>query len=196
MKISVKRALKLRKELEAMLTKVEFPIQGRLSLLVPNNISSPMREIMKATASLADRLKEYEDLSAMLATIRIAIAKANVDRVETILATMAHIDRRVVMLKKIASAAPTPPEEELKANVDYHANQLRAVDGRSYGGSAGQTLTFSAISPQMVNDATEELIRLKRERADLEDTRAGANASTQIEIDDDRGELLRKLGMI
>jgi hypothetical protein len=195
MKISLKRALKLRKELEAMLSKVEFPTTGKLSLLIEANVRDPMKAINGYTGSLLDHLKEYETLSATLAAIRVGISKANVQQIEGILASMAHIDRRLSMLRKIAGTGQTPADEEVVAHVSRAVAQPTELRS-GYGTQSSTSLSFSVVSAQMIGEANEAIIALKRERADLEDKRAGVNASTQIEIDEDQAEVLRKFGLV
>lgn len=196
MKISLKRALKLRKELEASLAKVDLPTAIQLSLLIEHNVTNPEDAIKPGTEALTKRIDETLKLSGILADIRISIAKANVDsRVEGALAMAAHATRAMSIYKKLMGAGVTPPAEQLDAELAFSRQSLQSPDRTGYG-RPDRSVSVSVLLPELKEAAAANYNQWKRYLEEQEDFRTGQNASVQIEIGEEDAKLLRQQGFI
>jgi hypothetical protein len=189
--ISLKRALKLRKELEATLSRINLPATVSLSLLVPN----PAADIAPANKALWDAIDDASHLSKILATLRKRLTDANVAHgIEDILADMAHIDRQIAINQKLASLKITPDEAELRAEIELSKKEMS--DTQNGYGRRERTIQVSVVNDSIVVGAKHGLIALKRKKIELEDERAAINASNKITIDEDDAAVLRDAGLI
>ncbi|WP_315782273.1 hypothetical protein [Bradyrhizobium sp. SZCCHNPS1003] len=195
MKISLKRALKLRKELEAMLSKIELPTSVSVSLLIQQNVDEPAAMVIgPGVRALTQRIDEYMALSLVLANLRQAIAKANVEQgVEAALAQAAHHNRVMAILKKLASAGVTPAEEQLKAELAYSLSAMQSPE-RGYG--ANRAVNVSVVLPELRDKAAAGYIEAKRSLEAIEDNRAGLNAAVHLELAEGDANLVRQTGLI
>lgn len=194
-KMSLKRALKLRKELEARVTKIELPTTMQLSLLVEGNVANPAEALTAGTSALSKKVDEYISLSRILAGLRVSIATANVTNdIEHALARAAHTTRIMSVYKKLASSSIVP-DEQVSAEVNYAVQALQTQSSPGYG-RPERTITLSVV-PQWLRDAAaDKYVAAKRSLEEVEDSRTGKNASVQIEIAEDDATLLRQLGII
>ena len=123
MQINLKRALKLRKELEATLAKVDLPSTGSINLLIEAQRTNPANMVVLAQAVYANKVAEYVKLSHILADLRIKLDEANISSgIHRILAEVADLDRRIGIYKKVvAERVETKEHVDLlkKMNVDY-----------------------------------------------------------------------------
>ncbi|ARQ95428.1 hypothetical protein [Bradyrhizobium phage BDU-MI-1] len=192
----MKRALKLRKELEALVAKVELPTSVQLSLLVESNITHPNAALKPGAEALVKRIDEYQKLSQLLAVIRVEIAKANVaNGVEEALAEAAHATRMMSIFKKLASGGVTPAFEQLTAELRYSKQALTAGQTAGYG-RPDRSVNVSVVLPELRDKAAESYTGWKRTLEAIEDARTGKNASQFIEIADEEGQLLQQLGIL
>lgn len=193
MKITLKRALKLRKEIEANLSKIELPTTTTVSLLIDTNIATA---IEAGAAKLDFKVEEYFDLSATLGSIRVQMATMNLScGIENILADIADIDRRIAIYRKLASANVTPSEALLTAELAMAKKALESPEEARYGRPVRE-VAISVIYEGTREEALKTIANLKRERESKEDERAAKNASMTIEIGDGYAALLRKLGLL
>lgn len=196
MKISLKRALKLRKELEALVGKMELPTAAQVSLLVEANIADPTAAIKPGTEALMKRVDEYQKLSELLAVVRTKIAKANIESdVESYLAEAAHATRMIALFRKLATSGVTPAAEQLKAELTFSQTALLGPAQGGYG-RPERSVSVSVVLPELKETAAEKVTGWKRLLETLEDSRTGKNASVQIEIADEDAALLRQLGIL
>ncbi|MGJ4953106.1 hypothetical protein [Bradyrhizobium sp. HKCCYLS20291] len=177
-----------------MLGKIELPTNLSLSLLIQQNVDDPSTVIGPGVQALTRRIDEYMALSLVLANLRQAIAKANVEQgVEAALAQAAHHNRIMAILKKLASAGVTPADEQLKAELAFSLDALR-IPERSYG--ATRAVTVSVVLPELRDKAAAGYIEAKRSLEAIEDNRAGLNAAVHLELAEGDANLLRQLGLI
>lgn len=196
MQISLKRALKLRKELEGRLSSMEFPTAVNISLLTDLSREQIETAIEAASTAIDKAFAQYEQLSRVLAELRQNIAKANLDNgVEAALSEIAHIDRKITIRKKLASIAVMPQIDAVMAEVEFARRALISPDTTSYR-SPSKAIGFSAVSEALKHEIAGELAQLRRDREAIEDKRAAANAGTRITIADEDNELLRQLGIL
>jgi hypothetical protein len=193
MKMNLKRALKLRKELEAHLKSPNIPMTVSIPLIVEVDIAKVLDE---GRAKLAAAIMQTKTLSAILAGVRVAIAKANVEAgIEEILADLANLERQVRIMALMGSE--TPSLEMIMAEVAMAKKALETPVETRYGSPAREKhLPVYLMTTDAVETHQAKLIDIKREREALEDKRAFINSSVTIEIPDDNAELLRKLGII
>lgn len=195
MKITLKRALKLRKELEAHLQKIELPTSVAVSLLIEGNITNPEAALKPGTDALIDRVDAYLRLSQVLAVLRSSIARANVENgIEDTLAQAAHHTRAMAIYKKLSSAGVTPAAEQLKAELAFSQQSLQNKE-LGYG-RPDRSVNVSVVPPELREKAAEHYTTYKRSLEALEDQRTGTNASVKIEIAEGDAELLQQQGLI
>jgi hypothetical protein len=128
--------------------------------------------------------------------LRHDIAKSNVaNGVEAYLATIAHIDRKLAVRRKIMAAGVTPPAEELQAEIALSKKAIETQDANRYG-RADREIGVSVISAEFKSSMAESVADLKRQREQLEDDRTATNAQAKIEIADEQATLLRKYGLL
>lgn len=196
MQITLKRALKLRKELEALVSKTDLPTAVQVSLLIEDNIAHPTVALKPGTEALIKKVEEYDRLSQLLSRIRIEISKANVaEGIDAALAASAHATRMMALYKKLSTAGVTPDVEQLKAELVFSQQALQNPDRNAYDRPQRST-SVSVVFPELREKAAENAITWKRALESLEDTRAGKNASVKIEIAEGDAELLRQHGLI
>lgn len=197
MKISLKKALKLRKELEASVTKFELPMTTFVSLHVQDNVKDPTTVLTEARTKLQSRIDQFTFLSDLLANLRTAIAVTNsVEGIEALLAGIAGHDRAIGLMRRLVATPVTPPLDELQSELamkykDFSDPEIRR---NPYGNES--KVGVPVLNTESQSQAEREIIRLKRAREDLEDQRTGKNASTKIEIADEDAEKLRLLGLL
>lgn len=194
--ISLKRALKLRKTLEAYLASYKLNTTANVSLLLDNQ--TPFIDVIEpASSKLDDSINEYITLSAILAALRFDIAKANQTSVEWLLAMQAAVDRDISLFKTIAAQEATPTVDEFMAEIAYAKKSLETkVDAYSRYDRPEKSITVSIISQEQKQNALESVAALRRRREELEDQRTAINSTTQIQIVDESYQLLRKLGIL
>lgn len=200
MQISLKRALKLRKELEARLVKVELPTSTSINLLSDQARSvsdGGLRTIIERGRSVVEeKCEAYGTLSEILRYLRPAIVKANVDNgVEGYLAEIAHIDRVIALQKAVIALPIAPAPEVFEREIKLGISALEAQSSDIYR-SPAKEISVAVSSVAAREDATRQLNELKRLKESVEDKRAAANASTMIEITDQHAGFLRELGLL
>ncbi|MDB5603435.1 MAG: hypothetical protein JWP25_335 [Bradyrhizobium sp.] len=196
MQITLKRALKLRKELEAIVAKVELPTSVAVSLLIDENVAEPTPVLKTGCDALLKRMNEYVQLSEILSDIRTKIAKANAaNGIEDLLASNAHAARLLAIYKKLAAAATVPPHEQVVAELKLALNNLNNPDRHGYG-RAERSVAVPVIPGPMHDDLVQKIAGLKRLIDTTEDERTAKNAAVKIEIAEEDVSLLLQLGII
>lgn len=194
MELNLKRALKLRKELEATVARVDIPTSVSVSLFGEVDVQAV---IDAARKEVGQRIATYGSLSAILASLRTQIARNNsVSGIEELLAEIAHTDRLIGMAKKLAGLALTPSDAELNAVVSLGKRALDTPATDAYAREPVKSVSFDLATQAQRDQAIDTVNELKRSRETLDDRRAGTNANTKITIADDDANLLRKLGLI
>jgi hypothetical protein len=196
MQLPLRKALRLRKQLETALVKVDLPLTADLPVLVAANRDRPEAAVAAGAGDLEARLLRQERLSGILRDLRIAIARENVARgVDELLARSAHVERLIALNKAVADAEPTPVAEQLVGEMGLAHDALKAVDRRGYDEPA-RKVTVSVVGAAMREGARARLATLRREREEIEDARLEANAGRGIEIAEADVEVLRDAGIL
>lgn len=189
-KINLRRAQKLRKELEAS---IKSPVAVHQYSLIQSNSAE---EYEAAQNKLRESLLDALRLSEILQSLRQEMARSNLESgVEKILATMGHVSRKISLVSTlVATGAITP--EALAAGIEFSKKRLEAKeDAYSYGGAS----THSAVSLLTPADKTHFEGVLKQEKrylGVLEDQRNALNVSTFIEISDESTAFLLDRGLL
>ena len=195
MHLPLRKALKLRKQLETALARVDLPLSVELSVLVLANRENPQDAVAEGVKALVARKERQVRLLGILRDLRIAIARENVEAgIDGFLARAADLDRRIAMEKAVVEAARFPGEEHLRGEVVLVHDALRAGDRHGYG-EPSRTVTASVVTQELRSEAARNLVALRAEREAVEDERTAANAGRRIEIADGDVELLREAGI-
>jgi hypothetical protein len=191
--ISLTKALKLRKAIEAVVNKPVLKTSAKISVLVAGSADAPQAAVDRETAVLAAETSALDRLVDVLAKLRIATARANVEYgIESLLAHRAAIDRKLGLVGQLAGADPTPSEEEMRALVKL---ALKDLDNpQSFHRET--TITFSAVTAEAKAAAESRRAALLRDREGFDEARVAANAEAKIEIADDDAVFLRERGLI
>lgn len=198
MQLTLRKAHKLRKEIEAALASRTPVVSVALNALDLSHVKAPQDYIQ---AAIDDLLlagnRDFQTLSSVLTSIRIAIGKANASssaQVDVKLAQAADIDRRSKFWNKIATAtvmenSSVTSERLARAR---RSDETPSERGFRMGGGSETTLSVSIVSSEMRKEASEKVMALKREREALDDSRLEANARETIEIADEDVAFLRE----
>lgn len=199
MKFTVTKALRLRSAIEEKLKSYDLKATVELDVDSKRVQNGPADVIAEAAAGLSARLETFTRLSALLAKVRIAIAKANVESgVEEILAQQGNIDRQIAKLKQLV-AAPRVDLDSIDNKITRRLQSLKTPSpSASYYGHSAETasLSINTVTETVAADLEKQLIGLRRTKAELEDSRAVANARAEIEIGDDDHRLLIEQGIV
>lgn len=195
--ITLKKALKVRKELESLVAKPHLSTTVSLSVFSGTD-ADPRGPVEAGVAALRQQLDKHATLSRILSELRVAIASANVDAgIEMFLAQQAHIDRQMAALKLVVDAGTTPPDQDIKGELTVALKNLSADERpRLYGAGAPKAVAVSVVTEAAKADAQARIAELRREKEALEDGRTAANAARRVEIAEADAELLRGQGIL
>lgn len=200
MTITLKKALKAKKELEVLISGMSLPLTSRLSVFVQTTREAPLAAIQAEANELDGQIAVKLRASTVLANLRKAIGKANAENgIEDLLADQADIERQLAVWKQVAGADATPDEEVLKGELALTQKNLEKdapVNRIGYPSQPEKSVTVSAVSEQLKETAEAAILTLRRRKDDIEDKRVGANASAHIQIADDDVAFLRDRGIV
>lgn len=193
--ISLKIALRLRKALEAVVTKPALNTSAKLSILIEANRDNPAAAIEIETKRVIKEAEDLSRLSYILHGLRISIAKANIESgVDENLALIAHLDREIAIARLVVAAGETPIEEELKAQIALAYKRIETPDLNSY--QPRETwISCSAVSKAILADYKAKVTTLQRQREAYDDARIAANSGARIKIADEDNDFLRERGI-
>ncbi|BCJ91807.1 hypothetical protein IZ6_25420 [Terrihabitans soli] len=191
MQITLKRALKLRKEIEATLAAAKLETRASFSLLVPK-VQTDLEDVIKLTqGELIAKARRLIELSTVLRVLRIDISQANANAgVDTLLAEIADRERVMKLLKSITDAAPMASIEQLTATKDRAVKKLDDPDYSS------DSLATNLVDDTIREELSKEILSLKRTKETLEDERAALNGSTRITLTKTQVETLTGFGLL
>lgn len=199
MKLSVTKALRLRSALEERLK--AFDVKAVVELDVDSRrVQEDAKSVIdEAAEGVSARLETFGRLSALLASIRTAIARQNVESgVEAILAQQGDIDRQIAKLKSLVAVARVDVDSVNNKIARKTASLKAPQQSASYYGQAKETetISFNTISNEFATELEGRILELRRKKVELEDNRSVANAHASIEIGDDDYALLNQQGVI
>lgn len=195
MKLSLRKAHKLRKAIEARLAKQRLETTFELSSLDPEHAKDPAKVLEGATASLVKQVEEAELLSEILSTLRASIGRANVEKgIDDLLARSAELDRRIKLWEGIANAERLAEgADQLRARLDRNKRLFESAEAR-YG--TEDTVSASVITESLRAQAADKVVALKRSREEIDDQRLEANASASVEIAEDDTTFLKSVRLV
>lgn len=198
MKFTVTKALRLRSALEDKLKSYDLKATVELDVDSKRVQSGPADVIEEAAKGLSVRLETFARLSALLAKVRVAVAKANVESgVEEILAQQGDIDRQIAKLKQLVGA-PRVDLDSVDNKITRRLQSLKTPQTVGYYGHNTETASISinTVTDAVAADLEKQLVALRRKKVELEDSRAIANARADIEIGEDDHNLLIEQGIV
>ena len=201
MRVTLKKALKLRKALEALIAKPEIKTDVEISIFGPSGAAPDdkaiLADIEQARVKTRENGEEHANLSRILRDLRIAIVRANVEfGVDEALASEAHIDRQIAALKPIADATETVPVHQIAGEIALALKATKSDDPLSRYRGAQKTVMSGIVDAETKRDAGRAIAALKREKEKFEDARTAANAGRQIEIAEGDAKVLADKGVI
>jgi hypothetical protein len=199
MKFTVTKALRLRSAIEEKLKSYDLKATVELDVDSKRVQTGPADVIGEAANGLSARLETFARLSALLAKVRVAVAKANVESgVEEILAQQGDVDRQIAKLKQLV-AAPRVDLDSIDNKINRRLQSLKTPSpSAGYYGHSVETASISinTVTETVAADLEKQLIALRRKKVELEDSRAIANARADIEIGEDDHNLLIEQGIV
>jgi len=191
--ISLKIALRLRKALEAVVTKPSLATSAKLSILIEANRENPTAAVEIETQRVVKEAEDLSRLSYILQSLRVAIAKANNDSgVDEKMALIARLDRDIAIARLVIAAGETPVEEELKAQIALAYKRIETPDPYQ---PRETTISCSAVSKAMLAEYKARVTNLQRQRESIDDARIAANSGAHIVIADEDNAFLRERGI-
>ena len=198
MKFTVTKALRLRSAIEEKLKSYDLKATVELDVDSKRVQSGPATVIEEAANGLSVRLETFARLSALLAKVRVAVAKANVESgVEEILAQQGDVDRQIAKLKQLV-ATPRVDLDSIDNKISRRLQSLKTPPSVGYYGHTSETASISinTVTDAVAADLEKQLVALRRRKVELEDGRAIANARADIEIGEDDHNLLIEQGIV
>ena len=198
MQITLRKAHKLRKEIEVLLSSSIPTVSVVLDALDPTHSANPAGVLFKGLSTLEDvEIPRFESLSLILTRLRVAIGKQNEASragIPGILAECAHIDRQIKYWTRILEA-PQPFSDASLSNRLARLAKTSEADERIYG-APETTIAASVVGDALRLTALDRKVALKRRREELEDARLSSNATDTVEIADGDAEFLRELRLL
>lgn len=196
MKINLRKALKLRKSIEATLGSPAVNSQISVSVDDQSVVDDPGTKIQAAREALKATIEQHIALSDILARLRVSIAQANaVAGVEELLARSAKIDRNINLLKTISVPSDETAETVKNKIRRVHAS-LERGDRDRYSAPSPIVSGINVVDQDLASDSAARIARLRREKEEVDEARMATNAGHFIEIGEDDEKLLRDLNII
>lgn len=196
-KINLKKALRLRKEVEAALKQVEADMKFTLTFDVFASGS-----VEKILTDENDRIKQayldYSLLSNFLRNLRVKISRENNGDVEVALAQIAHFDRLITMIRKFAAVTPKVDIEAIQRDRDVSMARLTNTSTGSdyYSRLEDKKMSVNFLFEHNRNEILSGLPFCIAQKEAAEDLRNRKNLESNIEIADADVTLLRKYNII
>lgn len=192
-RLNLKRALKVKKALDALLAKgVDLP-KARVDYLVLQDGAAIDAALNKIRDKALASQQQYVAASDALARLRAEIATKNVSSgIDSLLARIADADRRI----KITSAWNDNALRMQSAIFNAEASMFQRENADGKASVYSRTATTGILTAEDIAQAQAELAVLRRFREELDDQRAALNASTFIEIAEVDAKVLQDMGIL
>jgi len=159
-----------------------------------NEFENPELVIKTANDELFDNDARRHALLLVLYNIRGLVGVANAhSSINDKLAMAAFIDKRISQLDELTTLKPLTSFDVIKGRLEKIRN--RKEDSRSIYGR-DETVSTSIVSQEQINQAREELKKLKKQKQKLNDEILELNITTEIPLSDDTINTLQKEGII
>jgi len=192
MKLTLRKAHALQKELTNELVKLDFDTEIEIS-----EFEAPEKKIADTVDVFEDQLVKRKDILDTLYTIRKAIAKANHEKdVDLLLADLAHLDSNISFYKQVLrTTEPRVHGEILKGKLDKIRKRDDSAEPRLYGRSS-DTVTTHVFTADALAEFEKELAEFKKTKQTLQDKLLEINFQTEIDLANDQEAVLRGLNLI
>ena len=185
--ITVRKAHKIRKEIETVLAARRIPVSVALSGLDARHLADPAGAVTHARDSgTVSGIEDFIRLSGILSGLRIAIGRTNFASptgVDALLARIADVDRRIKMWKQVEAGDVPDTDEVVAAKLRRAKTRSESPETRRYG-EEDPEITVSLVDVALRARCADALRDLKRTREALDDERLAANAREHVEIAD------------
>lgn len=199
MRLNLRKANKLRKEIEGWLANARLDTSVSVNVDEPSHVTDPMGVVEEGRKVLMASVERQIAASELLARLRVEIAAANVSSgVDAVLAQAASVDRAIKVLSKLESTSRPETAQSLAAKVTRHRDALgsKASTGMSYYDSAETTISVGVVDADTAAAASARIVELRRQKEAIEDKRLGLNAVTEIQIGEGDVGLLKEIGLV
>lgn len=182
MKITLRRAAKLRNRVAARLQEIQNA--NLTNLYVTVNIYDP--DVADQLSGKAEDFNEafvrYIALSGVLVRLRQAVGKVNTQEgVDDLLAEQVALLGQRAVISRIAGLTQfRPTEAQVKARLDGQA-EVNKAGRRGYGGD-DTTINFVFLTENVVEDAKNKLQQIQTRLDEIQDRLEAINASRNIEL--------------
>ncbi len=192
MDITLKRALKLKKDIETFLTTQKPVLSKPVSTLVHDPIETAKDTHFDIAEALKNFISRHHTLSLFLIRLRVAIESSNTLGINHHMAEIAHMDRMIKLLTQVV-AAPVHDDDVLFGEIKFVVAQRQTATGGYYG---SQHIDVQAVHETSLEVLNDQLRVYKRSRQNLDEKRQEMNGYLRITISDDDTPLLAELGFI
>jgi len=195
MRVNLRKANKIRKEIEALIAGIHVTTNVRIDPDEPAARADPLSVVAVGRSRLETEIDRYSRLSGVLARLRVAINAANAQGVDAALAEAADLERQIKLLTRIVQASPRKETKEaIKAKVERAAERMNRAEAGEW--HPVQNVEVSVLDQSDIEKFAASLVDLRRKREAVEDRRVALNASTEIEIGEEDEKVLRDFSML
>jgi hypothetical protein len=189
MKITLRKANSIRNTIEDEIKSLKFNYKITIDRYEDNE-----EAIEKATVDYANTSAKRDSLLEALYEIRGLVGDANVSSgINAMLITLAHLDKDIVFIDKMACAGPRLSEKSIAGKVNELLNNEKSLH-HHYGDSHGaQTSIFSEENIEKQKKTLSKMKKIKRES---QDKLMELNIQTKISLSQNVVKTLSELDII
>lgn len=205
MQINLRKAQKLRKSIEGVLNAATVGVEIAIDVDDLKVVDGPVTHTVTVESRIEAgrndakvQAERFVALSGVLARLRVAIAKKNLEAgIDEILAKSAEVERNIKLLDKLSRPA-RESVDGLKVKIQrLQANLSRPNDDmHSYRSTPSSVLSVNVVDKALADDVAARVTQLRREKEELEDRRLAVNGNTFVEIGEDDEKVLRDMNVI
>jgi len=160
-----------------------------------NEFENPELSIKTANDELFDNDARRHALLLALYNIRGLVGVANVHSgINDKLAMAAFIDKRISQLDELITLKPLTSFDVIKGKLEKIRNRKEETRASLYG--RDDVVSTSVVSQEQINQAREELKKLKKQKQKINDEVLELNITTEVPLSDDIVNTLQKEGII
>lgn len=189
MKINLRKA----NAFQATINEVMKEISVSGTVTVSPFASEPDLEVASGNDKFMDAMNRRMRLLDALYYIRDAVSKANSDSgVDTILASVAKLDRQIGLMKEIVSNGEAIGIRELRGKLTKAA----AADSDRHSFYGSDEVSTSVFTAENVDHAKQKIAEMRRIKVNYQDDLLSLNVTNTIEMDTMTVDTLRHEGII
>lgn len=181
--ISLRKAAALQKEILAAIPAVSA--MARVSVYADNPVADLIDLELKTLEAVATR----SDLMAVLADIRNATAKTNMEAgIQELVTQAAFLDKDISFLTSLASSDTRPSDVVVSGKVE------RARSSEGY--SIFEELLFSTLSEETIQSFREAIAAKKKQKVAIQDQLLELNIKNSIKLSEENVAVLTAAGLL